>query len=201
MGRPSNRAERRAQIAEALMRVMARSGYDGASVQAIAREAGLAGGLVHYHYGAKEEILVDLVGRLADRVRARFERRVARATDPWGRLDAFIDAHLALGKDADAHAVACWVAIAAEAARRPPVHEAWSEALQASAEVLEGLVAEVLVAEDRDPRKARAAAAALLAAIHGAWQLSRAEGVAPTGYAARAIRAAARGIVRAGADA
>ena len=200
MGRPSNRAERRAQITEGLLRVMARAGYDGASIQAIAKEAGLAPGLVHYHYGAKEEILLDLVGRLEDGVAGRYRRRAARARDAWGRLDAFVDAHLALGRDADPDAVACWVALAAEAGRRPAVHEAWRDALRRSLATLEGLVAEVLAEQGRDGASPRAAAAALLAAIHGAWQLSAAEGLTPRGTAARAVRAAARGIVRAQED-
>ena len=36
MGRPSNTDERRAQIAEGLLSVMAKHGYDGATIQRIA---------------------------------------------------------------------------------------------------------------------------------------------------------------------
>jgi len=67
MARPSNTDERRLQIMGALVKVMAKRGYDGASVADIARAARLTPGLVHYHFKNKQEILLaalrDLVAR------------------------------------------------------------------------------------------------------------------------------------------
>ena len=67
MPRPSNTEERQAQITGALMKVMAKRGYDGASVADIAKAARLTPGLVHYHFKSKQEILLaalrDLVAR------------------------------------------------------------------------------------------------------------------------------------------
>ena len=57
MGRPSNAEQRRPQIVRAAVRVVARHGFDGASVQAIAKEAGLSPGLLHHHFGSKADIL------------------------------------------------------------------------------------------------------------------------------------------------
>ena len=56
MSRPSNTEARRGQIVDAMVQVLAREGYEGASVQAVARVAGLAPGLVHYHFRRKLEI-------------------------------------------------------------------------------------------------------------------------------------------------
>ena len=50
MARPRNTEERRRQIVDGLRLVMAENGYDGASVQAVAKAAGLTAGLVHYHF-------------------------------------------------------------------------------------------------------------------------------------------------------
>ena len=47
MARPSNTEERRQQIVQGLLRVMAERGYERASIAEIARAAGLTPGLVH----------------------------------------------------------------------------------------------------------------------------------------------------------
>lgn len=58
MARPTNTDARRAEIVEAMLRVMARRGYARASIAAIAEEAGLTAGLVHYHFRNKQAILL-----------------------------------------------------------------------------------------------------------------------------------------------
>ena len=56
MARPSNTEERRQQIVEGLLRVMAERGYERASIAEIAKAAGLSPGLVHYHFTEKQEL-------------------------------------------------------------------------------------------------------------------------------------------------
>ncbi len=51
------RAEKRAHILDAAIRVFAQLGYHGARVSDIAREAGIAYGLVYHYFKNKEEIL------------------------------------------------------------------------------------------------------------------------------------------------
>ena len=58
MGRPSNTEERRAQIVEAFLTVISKEGYARATIAAVAREAGLTSGLLHYHFGRKHQLLV-----------------------------------------------------------------------------------------------------------------------------------------------
>lgn len=115
MARPSNRDERRAQIIEAFARVLARNGYAGATIQAIAREAGLTPGLLHHHFEDKEEMLSELLRELMRRFRVRLERYDSE--EP--ALDAYVDAALELDADADVIAARCWVGLLAEAVRRP----------------------------------------------------------------------------------
>jgi TetR/AcrR family transcriptional repressor of bet genes len=209
MGRPKNTEQRRAEIVEGMLEVMAERGYDGASVQAIAKAAGLTGGLVHYHFGNKREILVALVEALAARLRARYDARVGEGdgegdgegesgADPWCALDAFIDAHLALGPDADPRAVACWVAIGAEALRDEQVRRVYQRAVERQRSTLEALVTRCCPELDRDERRRRAAV--LLAAMQGAYQLAAVTDVIPAGSAAPTVKAAARGVLGAPAE-
>lgn len=119
MGRTSNTDTRRAQIVDGLAVVMAKRGYDGASIAEVARHADLAPGLVHYHFKNKLEILIELVRTLgADHARALDAAMAATdADDAAARLVAFIDVHLGLGAHADPKALACWVLVTAEALR------------------------------------------------------------------------------------
>jgi TetR/AcrR family transcriptional regulator, fatty acid metabolism regulator protein len=49
--------ERRRQILDAAVRAFARKGYHGCRVSDVAREAGVAYGLVYHYYGSKEALL------------------------------------------------------------------------------------------------------------------------------------------------
>src|SRR5690349_17707233 len=100
---------------------MSREGYANATIAAIAKEAGLAPGLIHYHFEDKPSILVALVAKLAALLDARTARLAAVAGTPRARLHALVEAHVGLGDDADPSAVAAWVVIAAEAVSRPEV--------------------------------------------------------------------------------
>src|SRR5687768_16400851 len=108
MGRPTNTEERRGEIVLALTRVMAREGYERATIALIAKEAGLSPGLVHYHFGSKAEILHALVEGLSLRAEGRIEANLGAHEGAAERLDALLDALLGRGDGADAEAVACW---------------------------------------------------------------------------------------------
>src|SRR3954466_11537592 len=96
---------------------MARAGYDGASVAAIAAEAGVAAGGVHYHFRSKGEILTDLIERLVATAEQRVDSRLRSASDARSRLAAILEALLLPGEGADPEAVALWALIGAEAVR------------------------------------------------------------------------------------
>ena len=196
MPRATNREARREQIVEAMLRVMAARGYERASVAAIAKEAGLTAGLVHYHFRNKEEILLALLGRLEGLVAARYDRFATDAMTPRARLDAFLDAHLARDAEARPDAVACWVALGTEALTREEVGAAYRGVVTRELATLEGLVGEVLAATGRDLAEARAIASGLYAAIEGAFRLAAiAPGVIPEGSAATTLRAMTDGLL------
>ncbi len=59
--RSERRARTRAQLLEAAARVYARRGFDGATVDAVAEEAGFTKGAVYDHFGSKEQLLFALL--------------------------------------------------------------------------------------------------------------------------------------------
>ncbi len=197
MARPKNTEERRTQIVEGLLHAMGEHGYDGASVTRIAEAAGLAPGLVHYHFASKLDILLALIELLRERVLLRFERRAACVNSARARLYAFLDAHVALGKDAEPAAVACWVAIGAEALRQEPVQKAYKKAARDTIERLQQLVSCTLRDEGRSDAAAAEIAAALLSAVYGCYQLAVAAHAAPAGFAAPTLRRMADGLLAA----
>ncbi|MDB4929752.1 MAG: TetR family transcriptional regulator [Myxococcaceae bacterium] len=192
MPRPSNTDERRAQIADAMIRVVARAGYERASVAEVAREAGLAAGLVHYHFQRKLDVLLAMQERLTAAHLDRVERWSQRAKTPEGRVRAFIDCHLARGAEEDPAALACWIALTAEALRDPEVRAGYDRAVRALIGRLESAVRDELAARGGDLRRARAVATAVFAAIQGYYALHGASpGLIPRGSAAPAVHALA----------
>ncbi len=177
------------------MRVMADRGYERASIKQIASEAGVASGIVHYHFGSKQKILVALVEELSERIRGRYEG-ASHYGSHREKLFALLDAHLALGEGSDPQVVAAWVAVGAEAVGQPEVREVYAQQVARTVEALRTHLAGWLVSEGKDPARSEPGAAALMAAIEGAYQLSAAApGVLPSGYAAPSVRLLATSLV------
>jgi AcrR family transcriptional regulator len=59
--RSERRARTRAQLLEAAARVFARRGFEGATVDEVAEEAGFTKGAVYDHFGSKEKLLFALL--------------------------------------------------------------------------------------------------------------------------------------------
>ena len=198
MPRPSNTEERKAQITGGLMKVMAKRGYDGASVADIAKAAHLAPGLVHYHFKNKQQILLAALGELVARHDANLEARLSQAGgDPIVEVAAFIDFHLGLGADADPEALACWILLSGEALREPKVRVEFEKALEATvariaAIIRAGTERRVFVCDSVD-----AAASALVAAVQGYFVLAAtARAAIPKGSAAASTKRMASGLLQ-----
>lgn len=186
MSRRSNTEQRRAEIVIALLAVMAEHGYEKATIQLIGKQAGLAPGLLHYHFKTKGEILLALVKTLAERARQRYLDLAATASTADESLRAYINARLATGDGADPHAVAAWVMIGAEAVRQPDVRAVYQEAMRAEMQLIESLLRACFTERGKPAGAVPALSATLLALIEGAFQLASAAPEAmPTGYAAR----------------
>lgn len=69
--------EKASRIVEAMRSSVARRGIAGSTFEHVAREAGVSRGLLHYYFGTKERLLVEVVRRDA-------EHRIARLDAPLG---------------------------------------------------------------------------------------------------------------------
>lgn len=190
MARKPNTTSRRAEIVTAMLHVMARHGYERATIQAIALEAGLAPGLIHYHFKNKQEILVSLVKSIAEFAKLRSAEAAAGATSSVDRLRVHLNAWLGPGAGAAPDIVAAWVIIGAEAVRIPEVRELYQQVIADELAALTALLADCMQERNRDPGGVDQLAAGLVAMVEGAYQLSSAAGnVMPVGYAANAAMA------------
>lgn len=171
---------------------MARTGYEGATVAAIAQEAGVASGVIHYHFESKGEIL----GALVDRVVAAGTRRVAdrleHAPDGRSRLLAVLDGLLDQSDDADPQAANLWAVIGAEAIRNPAVRQTYTEWSMAVRTELHQAFVAACREEGRSARHAVRSATTLLFLVEGAFRIGAgAPAVIPFGAAAPGARRAA----------
>lgn len=195
MAHPPNTQERRQQIALALQQVMAKKGYDGASIQDIAAAAGLAPGLVHYHYKNKQAILLALLDQLAERQSERLQQHLA-GTSGLAALDAFINAHLALGRSANPEVLSCWIALTGEAIRQPEVGAVFGQVITTFHRHLVQILREGTRSGAFRCSDPEGAACAIYAAIQGYFAVAAtARSLIPRGSAAAAVRRMARALL------
>ncbi|MDX2238907.1 MAG: helix-turn-helix domain-containing protein [Hyphomonadaceae bacterium] len=156
----------RERLLEAARRLLARSGFHGASVEAIAAEAGYTKGAVYSNFASKEAIFLELLGR---HMRAETEElgRLVDGEIAPDRVIANVDRWLeTMNADAD------WALVAIELqlhARRSPAFALEYDALYAAhrnrlADLLETVFAR---AGRQLPAPARAMAAGFIALAHG----------------------------------
>ena len=188
MGRPSNTKQRKQEIIDALLRVMAERGYEKASIQAIAKEAGLAPGLIHYHFKTKQEILLGLVNWIASEATERLEKMEKEAADPWDKLSSFLNARLATGETDLPEVVSAWVVIAGESIRQPEIKEIYQGLIKRQLELLKQLIADVWQGKSAKSKDVVLLSAIVIATMEGAFQLSvTANEVMPKNYAAESV--------------
>jgi TetR/AcrR family transcriptional regulator, transcriptional repressor of bet genes len=175
------------------MGVVARRGYTGATMPQVAAAAGLGAGLIHYHFQDKQELLIELLRHLRDVLRQRAQRRSQPTDDAPRALAAFLDAHLAVGEDADLLAVACWQVLGAEALHDSALRREYRRAVRDQLRELE----RILGHWPRLPRgEVPRVAAAILAAVQGHFSLAATNPDAiPAGSAATSVRQMAQGLL------
>ncbi len=182
MGRPSLRAQRRAEITRAFAGVLAEHGYAGATIARVASEAGVAPGLVHHYFASKDELLASLLeGLLAD-----FRARATRRRDRDDPLEAYVMAAVALDDGADPTAARCWVGVFAEALCDPALFARVRRLVDVELEGIERRSGGAL-----SPH----ASAAILAFILGSLLLGAFAPRKTAGFAAPAARALVRALM------
>jgi len=190
MGRPQNTQQRKQEIVSALLRVMAEHGYEKASVQVIAKEAGLAPGLIHYHFKTKQDILLALVNWIASSATERFQKMESDINAPWDKLETFVKARLETGDTQMPEVVSAWVVIAGESLRQPEVKKIYQDLINHQLKMLEKMIADVWAGKSKEDKDVIHLSAIVMAAMEGAFQLSAtASEVMPTNYASSSVLA------------
>lgn len=86
---------RRAQIVDCAIDAIAELGYAKASVDQIAKRAGISKGVITYHFPSKQEIVDAIIAKVFAMGRSYMEPRVIAEISAAGRLRAYIEADLA----------------------------------------------------------------------------------------------------------
>jgi len=82
--------EKATRIVEAMRSSVARRGISGSTFEHVAREAGVSRGLLHYYFGTKERLLVEVVRRDAEHRIARLDAPLAAAQSADEILQALV---------------------------------------------------------------------------------------------------------------
>jgi AcrR family transcriptional regulator len=131
----------RARIVDAGIRCITREGVAGASMAAIALEAGVSKALLHYHYHDRSTLLAEIVERIGGRVIER-ERTAIDESGGVGGLDAlwqWLDGELRRGE----LAALAELALVREAPVRRATRVAASDRRRSAARTIERLFAEL----------------------------------------------------------
>jgi AcrR family transcriptional regulator len=82
--------EKAQRIIDAMRDSVARRGAAGSTFEHVAREAGVSRGLLHYYFGTKERLLIEVVRRDSDLRIARLDEMLAEATTADAVLDVLV---------------------------------------------------------------------------------------------------------------
>ena len=77
MGIKRKRERSRDRIVDAAYEVLAEKGYDATTFKEIARRAEAAQGLIHYYFGSKDQLLLEVLKEASERTREEMQRFVA----------------------------------------------------------------------------------------------------------------------------
>ncbi len=84
----------REDVVAAAGRLFAERGYHGTSMRDLGRELGLQGSSLYSHVSSKEDLLVEVIERGAERFQASAGRAIAASDDPKQRLRSLISGHI-----------------------------------------------------------------------------------------------------------
>jgi AcrR family transcriptional regulator len=86
MARISVEAQRREQILDAAIEVVARKGYEATTLRDVADAAGTSTGTVNYYFANKDDVLASALTEVAERFRRRVDEALQGVDDPAEQL-------------------------------------------------------------------------------------------------------------------
>lgn len=135
MARPSVKEERAAEILDAFERCVVKYGVEGAGLQRIADEAGLARPLLRHHVGNREDLLDALVERFTERSQKEADELAAWMPE-HGRVEALIDILFDPRYQTSRHDILLYQALMVAAQTRPKLRRTLKRWYEETLEVI-----------------------------------------------------------------
>ncbi|GAA4018992.1 TetR/AcrR family transcriptional regulator [Allokutzneria multivorans] len=159
-------AERRAQLAEALMRIAAERGFEAVSLRHVGAEAGVTSGMVQHYFRSKDELMSFALEVVTERAHARATAAVGEAGSVREEVRALLTALLPLD---EARRVEGRVVLAfmSYSTGRPELAEVLRQNTVAMREHFAGQIARVWAGENRLGMEPLQAATGLVALVEG----------------------------------
>ncbi|WP_374383469.1 transcriptional regulator BetI [Dongia sp.] len=167
------RSNRKKEIIEATIQVIAVHGYHGTTVSRVAKAAGVSVGLMNFHFDSKDKLFEEVFKHLAQEYMQVWSERVdAAKADAWSRLEAMIAAYF----DRDVFTgekLAVWFAFWSDPELRDKFRDAATAVERRYVKELEQQIYQICIAQPDGVQQAKKVsvrvAAALSAMIDGFW--------------------------------
>ena len=151
-------ADTRERILQAAFTVLSRQGYENTSIKDIAEEAGVAQGLVHYHYKSKQQLVLAVLEFVCQKVELGVEGEA-------GALEAFAQTKAMLKESRATNSL--YVQLIGVSLHDPVIGPGVRDFIRSERAHVEDIARQVLGERDLDPTRARGIASVVWAAILG----------------------------------
>lgn len=156
---PDQSLSTRDRILQAAFSVLSRQGYENTSIKDIATEAGVAQGLVHYHYKSKQQLVLAVLEFVCHKVELGAVEGEAGALEAYGQTKAMF-------KDSrDSNSL--YVQLIGVGLHDPLIGEGLRDFMRSERGRIEDIARQVLAERNADAKPARGIAGVVWAAIVG----------------------------------
>ncbi len=151
-------ADTRTRILEAAFRELGRRGYENTSIKDMAEAAGVAQGLVHYHYKSKQQLVLAVLEFVCRKVELGVEGEA-------GALEAFEQTKTMLRESRDTNSL--YIQLIGVSLHDSVIGPGVRDFIRSERAHVEGIARQVLAERALDPAPARGIASVVWAAILG----------------------------------
>ena len=152
--------ETRDKILEAAFTVLSRQGYENTSIKDIAEEAGVAQGLIHYHFKSKQQMVMQVLLEVCAKMEV-----YGQSAGEAAALEAFANFKALLRSRRDTHSL--YVQLIGVGLHDAEIGAGIRDNIRQERGRVEELVHQVLAQRELDPTPARAIAGAVWAGVLG----------------------------------
>ena len=152
-------ADTRTKILEAAFQILARQGYENTSIKDIAEEAGVAQGLVHYHFKSKQQLVLAVLAEVCREMEFGDAQGAAGAQAAYEKFKNMLKGSQAT------HAL--YIQLIAMGLHDKELGAGVLNFVRQDRAHIEDIARQVLAEREADPKPARAIAAVVEAAVLG----------------------------------